>query len=189
MRCDLCSKKCNKGDPCEVRDSVSLYDAEDRAMLRTTNEMNRLTRGQFNRLQEIIEFAKRMGYTRVGMAFCVSLSEEAAVAAKILAPHFELHTVCCKTAGMLDDVFDAEPRTGKVPVSCNPAEQARILAENNTQLNIVMGLCVGHDSIFYKHSQAPCTTFVVKDRVLGHNPAVALTCSFIRSKMLPRPQK
>ena len=103
MRCDLCTKKCNKGEPCEVRDSASLYDAEDREMLRVTNEMNRLTRGQLNRLQEIIEFAKRMGYTKVGLAFCVSLSEEATVAAKILAPHFELHTVCCKTAGMLDD--------------------------------------------------------------------------------------
>lgn len=90
------------------------------------------------------------------------------MAAKILAPHFELHTVCCKTAGMQDDVFDTEPRSGKVAVSCNPAEQARILGELGTQLNIVMGLCVGHDSVFYKHSQAPCTTFVVKDRVLGH---------------------
>ena len=41
-------------------------------------------------------------------------------------------------------------------------------------LNVVVGLCVGHDSLFYKYSEALTTTAVTKDRVLGHNPVVAL---------------
>lgn len=35
----------------------------------------------------------------------------------------------------------------------------------------------GHDSLFLKHSEAPCTVLVVKDRVLGHNPVAALYTS------------
>lgn len=57
---------------------------------------------------------------------------------------------------------------------CNPIMQAKILNEQATDLNIVMGLCVGHDSLFYKYSEALTTTLVTKDRVLGHNPAAAL---------------
>lgn len=44
-------------------------------------------------------------------------------------------------------------------------------------MNIVMGLCVGHDSLFYKYSEALTTTLVVKDRVTGHNPVAALYTS------------
>ncbi len=43
-----------------------------------------------------------------------------------------------------------------------------------TQLNVVIGLCVGHDRLFFMHSQAPTTVLVAKDRVLGHNPVAAL---------------
>jgi len=57
---------------------------------------------------------------------------------------------------------------------CNPILQARLLAKQNTELNVVIGLCVGHDSLFIKYSQAPVTYLVVKDRVLAHNPVGAL---------------
>jgi len=57
---------------------------------------------------------------------------------------------------------------------CNPIAQAQILNEQLTDFNIVVGLCVGHDSLFFKHSEAPVTVLVAKDRVLGHNPAAAL---------------
>ena len=52
--------------------------------------------------------------------------------------------------------------------------QARYLNSLGTDLNIMMGLCVGHDSLFIRNSEAPVTVMVVKDRVLGHNPAAAL---------------
>ena len=57
-------------------------------------------------------------------------------------------------------------------------------------------LCVGHDTLFIKHSEAPVTYLIVKDRVLGHNPAAALyTAKFYYKRVLdektfpePRPE-
>ncbi|MBW2121998.1 MAG: DUF1847 domain-containing protein, partial [Deltaproteobacteria bacterium] len=43
-----------------------------------------------------------------------------------------------------------------------------------TDFNILLGLCVGHDSLFLKYAEAFSTVLIVKDRVLGHNPAAAL---------------
>ena len=57
---------------------------------------------------------------------------------------------------------------------CNPIHQAKRLNAEGTELNIIMGLCVGHDCLFTKYSEAPVTTLVAKDRVLGHNPVAAL---------------
>jgi uncharacterized metal-binding protein len=37
-----------------------------------------------------------------------------------------------------------------------------------------MGLCIGHDSLFFRYAKALTTVLVAKDRVLGHNPVVAL---------------
>ena len=58
--------------------------------------------------------------------------------------------------------------------TCNPILQAKLLNKIGTDLNVVVGLCVGHDSLFYKYSDVLCTTAVTKDRVLGHNPVAAL---------------
>ena len=60
------------------------------------------------------------------------------------------------------------------PVMCNPILQANLLNKAGTQLNVVVGLCVGHDSLFYKYSKALATTLVTKDRVLAHNPVGVL---------------
>jgi len=46
--------------------------------------------------------------------------------------------------------------------------------DEQTEFNIVMGLCVGHDSLFLKYSNAPCTVLAAKDRLLGHNPLAAI---------------
>ena len=68
---------------------------------------------------------------------------------------------------------------------CNPILQARLLNQAHTELNVVIGLCVGHDSLFYKYSNAYTTTLVTKDRVTGHNPAAALYTanSYYRKKI------
>ena len=63
---------------------------------------------------------------------------------------------------------------GNFEAFCNPILQAEILNKAGTELNIIMGLCVGHDTLFIKHSKAPVTYLIVKDRVLCHNPAGAL---------------
>ena len=46
--------------------------------------------------------------------------------------------------------------------------------EGQPKTSVVIGLCVGHDSLFYRYSEAYVTTLVTKDRVTGNNPAAAL---------------
>ena len=128
------------------------------------------------RVRETIVFAKRMGYHKIGIATCVALIRESRTLAKMLrANGFEVYGIGCKAGGLEKDELGIPPEhQGPGPAACNPILQANLLAEAGTEFNIVMGLCVGHDSLFYKHSQAPVTTLVVKDRVLIHNPVMAL---------------
>ena len=72
---------------------------------------------------------------------------------------------------------DGKVHPGEFEPMCNPIAQAMLLNEQHTQFNIALGLCVGHDSMFYKYSEALVTTLVAKDRVTGHNPAAAIYCA------------
>ncbi len=134
------------------------------------------------RVEEIMDFARRMGWNRLGIAHCVGLMQEAKAARDIfLAGGFEVCTVCCK-AGSIDKeqvgVRDEEKvRPGQYEAMCSPVGQAALLAKAGTEFNVVIGLCVGHDSLFFTHSKAPTTVLVAKDRVLGHNPVAALYTS------------
>jgi uncharacterized metal-binding protein len=66
---------------------------------------------------------------------------------------------------------------------CNPIGQAMLCNQAGTQLNLIIGLCIGHDILFAKYSEAMATTLIVKDRVLGNNPASAVYSKYIRNKM------
>jgi uncharacterized metal-binding protein len=71
---------------------------------------------------------------------------------------------------------------------CNPILQAFILNEEETNFNVLVGLCVGHDSLFFKYSEAFSTVLIAKDRVLAHNPAGALyTSGIYYSRLFKRP--
>jgi uncharacterized metal-binding protein len=131
------------------------------------------------RILEIVEFAKKMKYRRLGLVFCIGLRKEAKVVESILTTHgFEVVSALCKagrtpkeTLGVRDD---QKIRIGAFESMCNPIAQAFILNESKTEFNVMMGLCVGHDSLFLKHVEAPTTVFAVKDRLLGHNPLAAI---------------
>jgi uncharacterized metal-binding protein len=134
------------------------------------------------RVEEVMSFARRLGARRLGLAFCIGLSREAAVAAEILEAHgFEVVSACCKVGAIPKEEIgltdDDKIHPGQYEALCNPIGQAMLLNEAATDLNVVVGLCVGHDSLFFRHSQAPATVLVAKDRVLGHNPVAALYTS------------
>lgn len=57
---------------------------------------------------------------------------------------------------------------------CNPIGQALLMNEQKTECNILLGLCVGHDTLAMKYLEAPTTVLAVKDRVTGHNPLSAI---------------
>ncbi len=131
---------------------------------------------QWTRVQEIMEFARKINANRIGIANCIGLINEARIFAKILrANGFEVYSVICKVAGQAKSSMGIPAECEKIgPAMCNPIMQARLLNKAKTDLNVVIGLCVGHDSLFYKYSDAYVTTLVTKDRVTGNNPVAAL---------------
>ena len=131
------------------------------------------------RVQEICEFAQKMGYRKLGIAFCGGLHSEALSLTQILeAQGFEVISVTCKAGGTPKEqirIKDEEKiRVGEFESMCSPIAQGMILNAEKTDFNILVGLCVGHDSLFLKYSKAYCTVLVAKDRVLSHNPCAAL---------------
>jgi uncharacterized metal-binding protein len=134
---------------------------------------------RWTRVEDTLALAKLMGYKKIGIATCIGLLDECNRLSDILrAQGLEPFSACCK-AGSIDKLelkLDEKDkvRPGTFEPACNPIAQARILNEEGMEMNIIMGLCVGHDMLFNKYSEAPVTTLVVKDRVTGHNPAAVL---------------
>ena len=135
------------------------------------------------RIQETVEFAEKMGYKKLGLAFCGGLRNEAKIINQVLLKHgFEVVSVCCKVGGYSSEILGIAPEKNNAPYAhfpsmCNPLTQAEILNRAKTELNIMVGLCVGHDALFLQRAKAPTTVLIVKDRVLGNNPAAALYTS------------
>ena len=186
MRCDLCpSKGCREGNACSSCDAAALYaDAEDRRMMRAASEVEAEYYGEVNRIQEIILFSKKMGYKKLGLSFCAALFEEAAKTAQILEKYFAIETVNCKVCGVPKSEMGAMESDRIGHISCNPIKQAEVLNAAATDMNLLLGLCVGHDALFIKHSKAPVVPLAAKDRVLAHNPLGAVYCSAIYKRML-----
>ena len=131
------------------------------------------------RLEETARFARRMGYTRLGLAFCMGLRKEAAIVNRYLeAWGFTVVSVACKVGRVPKGALaapGAEPAPARPDESmCNPNMQAMLMNEQRVDFNILVGLCVGHDSLFFKTADAPCTVLIAKDRLLAHNPAGAI---------------
>lgn len=133
--------------------------------------------GKYTRVEEIMEFAKRIGARKIGIATCVGLLEESRIFARILRLNgFEVYGISCKVGSVnkTDIGIDEKYTCVTGGVMCNPIMQAKLLNKAKTDLNVVVGLCVGHDSLFYKYAKGITTTLVTKDRVLAHNPVGAL---------------
>jgi len=133
-------------------------------------------------LEELIEFSQRMGYKKLGIAFCGGLTHEASILSEILEKHgFEVIAVSCKVGGIPKERIgvrdDEKIRIGEFESMCNPITQAKILNHAKTDFNIMLGLCIGHDSLFLRYIEGLTTVFAVKDRLTGHNPMAPLYTS------------
>jgi len=134
------------------------------------------------RITEICEFAKKMGYQRLGLAFCIGMLREANKVEEIFITHgFEVVSVICKAGRTPKEKIGIKEEEkifqGMEESICNPIYQAKLLNKLATDFNVMIGMCVGHDSLFFKYSQAPTTVLAVKDRVTGHNPLAAIYLS------------
>ena len=184
MKCALCkNKECRQGKNCTDIATEIDYEPALETMRAAAEVESRYM--ELTRLEELILFCKKMNFKKVGLAFCIGLSEEARIVHRILARDLEVYSVCCKVGGIdkgdLGLVKIRDP--GAHETMCNPLGQARILNAAVTELNIILGLCIGHDILFTEHSDAPVTTLAVKDRVLAHNPLGAVYSRYYRENV------
>ncbi|MDA3818036.1 MAG: DUF1847 domain-containing protein [Prolixibacteraceae bacterium] len=135
-----------------------LYNNSDLFILKIAEDTKNRSN---NRIQEIIKYAKAANIDKIGIANCTTFTREAKALESILQQEgFSVARVHCKHGRVpFNELVD-----GYKGMSCNPAGQAKYLEEENTQLNIAMGLCLGHDMIFNEKSAAPVTTLIVKER-------------------------
>lgn len=196
--CALCSvHACSNGElnnapkncPClsKKMDSIkALYkDEENYKIAQASSLVVSESYGEKTRLEETIAFAKKCGYKKIGLAFCIGLVDESKIVSKILTYNgLEVSSVICKNGHISRELIDIHNSNVAM---CNPIGQAMFLNEAKTDLNIVLGLCVGHDSLFIKYSSAPVTVFAVKDRVLCHNPLAVVyqADAYYKDKLFP----
>jgi len=137
-------------------------------------------RTKLPRIEETIQFARKCGYKRLGLAHCGGLAYEAGLVTEILENNgFEVVSVQCKTGavpkesiGVKAEEKIAGPEAWET--MCNPIVQAMIINRAKVDMAIMLGLCVGHDTLFIKYCEVPLTVLAVKDRVTGHNPLAAV---------------
>lgn len=152
-------------------------DPEVFRIMKAASDTSRLAFSEgWCRVEETMYYARETGAQRIGIATCSGLINEARILAKVLrANGFDVYGIACKVGAIRRSEFGIEESCCDFgAVSCDPLYQAQLLNEARCDLDIVVGLCVGHDILFQRAAEAPCTTLAVKDRALFHNPVAAL---------------
>ena len=189
MKCAQCKEKlCGEGKDCTDISEYAKTEYKDEVLrsMKVSSEIEADYYMKKTRLGEIILYAKEMGYKRLGVAFCIGLSGEADIICGVLSKTFDVHSVCCKVCGIDKSSFDLKYVHGEKrekEAICNPIGQATVLNNEKTDLNIILGLCIGHDILFTEYSDAPVITLAVKDRVLAHNPLGAVYSGYYRDRV------
>ncbi|WP_295633162.1 DUF1847 domain-containing protein [uncultured Mitsuokella sp.] len=193
MKCDCANCPTHvcytKGVDCTGVDKDTVlaeYTEEERRIMKAAAYVEGTFYSNITRLQETAEFAKAMGYNKLGMAFCIGLNEEARYIARFYEKQgFTFYSVCCKNCSVAKKELGLKQVKPELPheAMCNPKMQAKFLAEKGTELYISCGLCVGHDTIFNQSCAGPVTTLVVKDRLLAHNPLGAIYSRYWKRKL------
>lgn len=187
LTCDSCKKKeCREDKDCygQSEQILQMYTENNLKLARAASKIEGRYYMEKSRLEEIMLFSHEMDFKKLGVAFCIGLSEEAKILSKFLRREFEVASVCCKVCGIQKEMLDLEKIDPDVPETmCNPIGQAVLLNQAETDMNLICGLCIGHDIQFTRYSEAPVSTFIVKDRVLAHNTAASLYCRYLRKRI------
>ena len=169
LDCLACENRvCLAGHSCPGAPSpdASPLPAELGSLLEAATDIAREVERTLCRVAELVYFCLEMRFRRVGLAFCKDLLEPSRILADVLRRFFEVVPVWCKVGGVAEDDTDSAP--------CNPLGQAAALNAAQTDINVVVGLCIGADCLFDRASEAPVTHLFVKDRSLANNPIGAL---------------
>lgn len=146
-----------------------LYTNKFRKIMQVNNDYTNMSS---NRIEEIFNFARGINFKRLGIAYCITFSYEAQILKEYFSKYFDVYTVDCKYGKITKkEILGGDSNR----IMCNPAGQADFLNKQNTELNISMGLCVGHDMIFSKKSEGLVTNLFDKDFTNNNNPAKAIS--------------
>lgn len=165
---------------------TAAYTDEERKLMEAAAYVEGTFYSNVTRLQETAEFAKVMGYKRLGLAFCIGLNDEMRYINRYFEDQgFEVFSVCCKNCSVGKNELNLKQVKPELAheAMCNPKFQAKFLNDQHVDLYISVGLCVGHDAIFNANCQGPVTTLVVKDRLLAHNPLGAIYSRYWKKKL------
>ena len=158
-------EKSNKDYP--KKGVVDIYKAS--CVVRAHND------GMTPRIEEALLYAKELKLKRIGFAACTSMVSELDILVKLFTREgFEVYTAGCQIGGVGATERGVPEVEGYSASWCHFIAQAEILNKEKTELNFILGLCMGHDILFNQYSKAPVSTLIVKDRVTGNNPAAAL---------------
>ncbi|MCQ2268988.1 MAG: DUF1847 domain-containing protein [Bacteroidaceae bacterium] len=165
---------------------IAAYTNEEQKLMEAAAYVEGTFYSNITRIQETAEFAKTMGYKRLGLAFCIGLNDEMRYINRYFENQgFEVFSVCCKNCSVGKNELNLKQVKPELTheAMCNPKFQAKFLSDQQVELFISVGLCVGHDAIFNANCQGPVTTLVVKDRLLAHNPLGAIYSRYWKKKL------
>ena len=180
LREDIVEKAVREYDREDIREFGRLASVQESECYEHTPDG---IRTKIPRIEETIQFAQKNGFRNLGIAFCSGLANEARMLTDILERRgFQVTSVCCKVGAVPKERIGITPEEkisgpGFYESMCNPISQAEIMNAEGVDFAILLGLCVGHDSLFIRYCQKPMTVLAVKDRVTGHNPLAALYLS------------
>ena len=177
---EVIAKAIAEYDKPEVREFARLASVQEFECYENLPEGRRT---KIPRIEELIQFAHKCGYKKLGIAFCAGLANEALILTDILENKgFEVVSVRCKVGATPKERIGIKEEEkirgpGWLETMCSPIVQAEVLNEAKVDLAIMLGLCIGHDTLFIQYCRVPMTVLAVKDRVFGHNPLAALYLS------------
>jgi uncharacterized metal-binding protein len=160
--------KCSKTKD-ELIDLYTNLDEETLRMLEASYQVVKESDASADRLEEIRLFCTKMGYKKLGIAFCKALRPIGKKADEILSRDFDVYSVCCDSCSITRKDIDMPFLKEPTDVACNSIGQATALNDNDVDLTVACGFCVGHDIIFAKHIKSPVTHLLTKDRKYSHN--------------------
>ena len=152
-----------------VDDVIKTYleDEENTKILKAAAEIEGNYYCKATRVEETVMFLKKIGAKKVGIASCVGMIKEAKTFSKILEVNkIETVGVVCKVGNRDKTVLNIKEEDkvhpGNYEPFCNPIMQAEFLNNENVDFVVLMGLCVGHDTLFFKYCKVPVTVRVYK---------------------------
>lgn len=177
--------------PDAVEDSKAVYrQPGNSSIYKAACEVNAVNDGFRPRIEEALHFARCLQIKKVGFAACNAFTTEMQILRKLFAQEgVEVVCVACQIGHVTAEDRGMPELSGYINAICNPVAQAEVCNREKTEVNFIVGLCLGHDLLFTRYSQAPVSTLIVKDRMLANNPSAALYGHHVRRSLFKLSRK